>query len=76
VAEAVGDGALLIPSGDADAAARALARIGADNELRERLIERGLAVVRRHTREVESGRVAAFMKRELALAPAGHPPLG
>lgn len=70
VAEAVGDAALLIPPGDADAAARALARVGGDQELREALIERGLAVVRRHTMDVESEHVAAFMKRELVLSPA------
>jgi glycosyltransferase involved in cell wall biosynthesis len=74
VAEAVGDAALLIPAGDADAAVRALARISADNELRERLIESGLALVRRHTRGAESERVAAFMKRELALSPAARRP--
>ena len=72
VAEAVGDAALLIPPGDADAAARALARISGDKELRERLIERGFTLVRQHTRAVESARVAAFMKRELALSPAAR----
>lgn len=72
VAEAVGDAALLIPPGDADAAARALGRIGDDKQLRERLIERGLATVRQHTLDVEAGRVAAFMRRELGLSPAAH----
>ncbi len=75
VAEAVGDAALLIPAGDADAAARALALIGRDQQLRERLIEHGLTLVRRHTRDVEAERVASFMKRELALSPAGRPRL-
>ena len=66
VAAAVGDAALLIPPGDADAAARALARISDDEQLRERLIERGLAAARQHTLGVEAARVAAFMRRELA----------
>lgn len=70
VAEAVGDAALLIPPGDTDAAVQALDRIGNDKELRARLIERGLAIVQRHTLDVEASRVAAFMKRELALSPA------
>ena len=70
VAEAVGDAALLIPAGDADAAAQALNRISDDKQLRERLIERGLGIVRRHTLDAEAARVAAFMRRELALSPA------
>jgi glycosyltransferase involved in cell wall biosynthesis len=74
VAEAVGDAALLIPAGDADAAARALARISSDPELRERLVERGLALVRGHTRDAEARRVASFMKRELALSPTDRRP--
>lgn len=72
VAEAVGDAALLIPAGDADAAARALARISDDTQLREQLIGRGFELVRQHTRDVESARVAAFMRRELAPSPASH----
>jgi glycosyltransferase involved in cell wall biosynthesis len=66
VAGAVGDAALLVPAGDADAAAQALARIGADKELRELLIARGLMLVRKHTCEAESARVAEFMRRALA----------
>ena len=72
VAEAVGDAALLIPAGDADAAVRALARIGSDQKLRERLMMRGLTLARRHTRAAESETVAAFMRRELALSPAAR----
>lgn len=72
VAEAVGDAALLIPPGDADAAAQALGRIGTDKQFRELLIERGLAAVRQHTLDVEAERVAAFMRRELGLSPAAH----
>jgi glycosyltransferase involved in cell wall biosynthesis len=69
VAGAVGDAALLIPAGDAGAAAQALVRISEDNELRERLVARGLSLVRHHTCDSESARVAAFMRRELALRP-------
>jgi glycosyltransferase involved in cell wall biosynthesis len=69
VAGAIGDAALLIPAGDADAAAQALRRISEDRELRERLIARGLSLVRQHTCDGESARVAAFMRRALALSP-------
>jgi glycosyltransferase involved in cell wall biosynthesis len=69
VAAAVGDAALLIPAGNAEAAAQALQQIGDDKELRERLIERGLSLVRRHTLDVEAGRTATFIKRELGSSP-------
>jgi glycosyltransferase involved in cell wall biosynthesis len=69
VAEAVGDAALLIPAGNAEAAAQALQQIGDDKELRDRLIERGLSLVRRHTLDVEAGRTATFIKRELGFSP-------
>lgn len=71
VAEAVGDAALLIPAGDANAAAQALKRIGEDKKLRDLMIERGFAVVRQHTLDAESARVATFI-HELALSPADH----
>lgn len=45
--EVAGDGALLVDSGDTGAIAAALARVAADPDLRRRLIERGLANVRR-----------------------------
>jgi glycosyltransferase involved in cell wall biosynthesis len=61
VAEAAGDAALLIPPGDPQRAAEALARIAADSELRERLVQAGLARVREVTLEAESGRVANFL---------------
>lgn len=61
VPEAVGDAALLVPPGDADAAAQALERIATDGELRQRLIERGAARVRGRTLEAQSRRVAAFL---------------
>jgi glycosyltransferase involved in cell wall biosynthesis len=61
VAEAVGDAALLIPPGDADAAAGALRRLSADEDLRGTLARRGLERVRQVTLESESGRVARFL---------------
>jgi glycosyltransferase involved in cell wall biosynthesis len=53
--------ALLIPPGDADAAATALRRIAEDSRLRERLIRAGLARARRETIEAASERVARFL---------------
>lgn len=61
VPEAVGDAALLVPPGDADAAAAALGRLAADEALRRRLVRRGLERVRERTLEAESARVAAFL---------------
>jgi glycosyltransferase involved in cell wall biosynthesis len=61
VADAVGDAALLIPPGDADAAAAALRRVAGDPELRTRLARRGLERVREVTLESESARVARFL---------------
>jgi glycosyltransferase involved in cell wall biosynthesis len=61
VAEAVGDAALLVPPGDADAAARALARIAGDPDLRARLVEAGLALASERTIESETARVLEFL---------------
>jgi glycosyltransferase involved in cell wall biosynthesis len=61
VADAAGDAALLVEPGDAEAPAAALARIGADPELRRRLVEAGAARVREHTTESECRRVAEFL---------------
>jgi glycosyltransferase involved in cell wall biosynthesis len=61
VPEAAGDAALLIPPGDADAAAEALARIASDPELRRQLVTRGVERVRGRTLEAESARVARFL---------------
>jgi glycosyltransferase involved in cell wall biosynthesis len=61
VPEAAGDAALLIPPGDADAAAEALDRIAADPELRRQLVTRGVERVRGRTLEAESARVARFL---------------
>lgn len=61
VADAAGDAAVLVPPGEADPAAEALARVGAEPELRRRLVEAGAARVREHTTEAESRRVAEFL---------------
>jgi glycosyltransferase involved in cell wall biosynthesis len=61
VPEAAGDAALLIPPGDADAAASALARLAAEPELRRDLVNRGIERVRGRTLEAESARVARFL---------------
>ena len=65
VPDAVQDAALLIPPGDAAAAADALDRVASDAALRGRLVERGLALARAHTLEAESARVADFLTAEL-----------
>ena len=61
VPEAAGDAALLIPPGDADAAAAALKRLAAEPELRAELVRRGIERVRGRTLEAESARVARFL---------------
>jgi glycosyltransferase involved in cell wall biosynthesis len=61
VADAAGDAALLVPPGEPDPPAQALARVAADAELRRRLIEAGAAQVREHTTEAETARVAEFL---------------
>lgn len=54
--------ALLVPPGDASAAAGALKRLAHDESLREQLTRAGAARVRRHTIEAESRRVADFLR--------------
>jgi glycosyltransferase involved in cell wall biosynthesis len=61
VADAAGDAALLVPPGEADPPADALAQVGADPGVRRRLVEAGAAKVREHTTEAESRRVAEFL---------------
>jgi glycosyltransferase involved in cell wall biosynthesis len=60
VPDAAGDAALLVPPGDAEAPARELVRLAADDALRARLVERGVERVRRHTTTAEVKRVAEF----------------
>jgi glycosyltransferase involved in cell wall biosynthesis len=60
VPDAVGQAALLVEPGDADAPAQQLKRLADDPALRGHLIESGVERVRSHTLEAESGRVVAF----------------
>lgn len=61
VAAGVGPAALLVGSGDQEAAAAALERIAGDSELRERLGEAGLRRARELTLEAQIERLAAFL---------------
>jgi glycosyltransferase involved in cell wall biosynthesis len=60
VPDAAGEAALLVPPGDAGAAVEALTRLAGDAELRQRLVEKGVERVRRHTTAAEVRRVAEF----------------
>jgi glycosyltransferase involved in cell wall biosynthesis len=72
VAGAAGDAALLVPPGDAGAAAAALGRLAAEPATAIGLAERGLALARDHALEAETGRVAALLARHARVtAPAG-----
>jgi glycosyltransferase involved in cell wall biosynthesis len=62
VPAAVGEAGLLIPPGDPDAAASALARVATDESLRRRLVRAGLERARRHTIEAECRRIAEFIR--------------
>lgn len=62
VAEAAGDGALLIPPGDPEAAAAAVRQVASSSELRARLLSAGHAIVENHTIEAEADRVARFLR--------------
>jgi glycosyltransferase involved in cell wall biosynthesis len=60
---AVADGAaLLVPPGDARAAADAVRRLAADAELRQRLVEAGVERVRDRTTEAERRRLVEFIR--------------
>lgn len=58
----VGDAVTLIPPGDAEAGARALAELGSDAALRDHLIRAGNALVRAATMQAEATRVAEFIE--------------
>lgn len=62
VPDAVGDAALLVPPGDAEAAAQALERIASDEALRARMVRAGNELARRSTIESESARVIEFLR--------------
>lgn len=61
VPQGVGDAALLIPPGDAEAAARALERLVSNPATREELIRKGLTRAHAHTTESECRRLADFL---------------
>jgi glycosyltransferase involved in cell wall biosynthesis len=62
VADATGDdAALLVPPGDARAAADALRRLAGDPALSDRMVEAARERVRGHTLQAESARIARFI---------------
>ncbi len=61
VAEVAGDAVILIPPGDAGAAAAAIERLAGDERLRARLTAAGLELVRGQTLEVQCERLAEFL---------------
>jgi glycosyltransferase involved in cell wall biosynthesis len=67
VRAALNDGrtGLLVPRDDAHAAAETLERLGAEPELRRRLIEDGLESARRETLDAQSDRVVEFFRQQL-----------
>lgn len=75
VPEAAEGAALLIPAGDAAAAAQALTRLAGDGALRRALTEVASARAREHSLEAETGRVAAFLlEGDRAVEGASRPP--
>jgi glycosyltransferase involved in cell wall biosynthesis len=64
IREAVGEAALLVPAGRPQETAEGLASVGRDAKLRGELVERGIEVVRAHTLESETERVAEFIVAE------------
>jgi glycosyltransferase involved in cell wall biosynthesis len=62
IRDATGDAALLVPPGDPRGIAEQLARVGRDEDLRARLVRRGLEIVRSHTLESETSKVAGFIE--------------
>jgi glycosyltransferase involved in cell wall biosynthesis len=71
VAGAAGGCALLVPPGDAPAAAYELAKIAQDRSLRARLTRVAADHARRHTAEAETRRVADFLRSATGAEP-GH----
>jgi glycosyltransferase involved in cell wall biosynthesis len=67
--------ALLVPPGDARAAADRLSNLARDGSLRERLTRAGADHVRRHTVEAESHRVAAFLRSATGTEPTPADPV-
>ena len=65
VREAVQGAALLVPPGDAQAAAVAVRAVVDDHELRERLVQGGHRYALAHTAEAETRRLAEFLQEVL-----------
>jgi glycosyltransferase involved in cell wall biosynthesis len=65
VREAAQGAALLVAPGDAEAPARALARLADDGALRTRLVAAGVERAREHSLEAGTQRVAAFLAETL-----------
>lgn len=61
VKQAVGDAAVLVPPGSAEALAAAIEEVAGDGDLRRRLITAGHSYIRPRTIDVESRRVAEFI---------------
>ncbi len=61
ISEIVNGAALLVPPGDPEAAADALARIGRDPALRQQLAIAGAQIVEQRTLQTETRRVATFL---------------
>jgi glycosyltransferase involved in cell wall biosynthesis len=57
-----GRAGLLVPPSDADALIAAVLRLADDEELRNRLVARGLELARERTLEAEAERVASFLR--------------
>jgi glycosyltransferase involved in cell wall biosynthesis len=74
VPSAVGDAAVLIPPGQAEAAAEKVRQLAGDPALRERLVSAGFALAENHTVEAETRLVANFIAgasaRRLTVSPA------
>jgi glycosyltransferase involved in cell wall biosynthesis len=64
VAAAARGCALLVPPGDAEAAAAAVERLAGDATLRGRLIRAGLDHARAHTLEAEQTRLVRFFRSD------------
>jgi glycosyltransferase involved in cell wall biosynthesis len=65
VRAAAAGAAVLVPAGDAAASAAALTSLARDRELRERLVEAGVARAREHSLEAGTQRVARFLAETL-----------
>jgi glycosyltransferase involved in cell wall biosynthesis len=73
VAGVVDGAALLVPPGEPEAAAEAVARLAGDASLRRELVRRGLGVAHRHTGQAERGRLTEFLAGPAAGRQAGEP---